>query len=84
MSRPLDKEKDKDQSWPDGLTPYEGLIREVEDDNTFHIGQFFDGHAAHTVECKRCSGRVFNVGVGGFFTAIRCVKCEWEYCIHNG
>lgn len=57
---------------------------EVEDDETFHIGQCYENHAAVTIECAQCKSRVFNVGVGHCFTGIRCVNCEWEICVHQG
>jgi hypothetical protein len=75
-------------AWIDGAplyscTPTEELTTLVADD-TFHIGQCYDSCAAKIVECSRCRGREFNVGQGKYFTAIRCVKCAWECCIHDG
>ena len=60
------------------------LIKCIEDDDTFHIGPFTKNEAAKTVECVSCGGREFNVGSGHYFTAIRCVKCQWEICFHEG
>ena len=56
------------------------LITEEE----FHIGQSYDDYGAATIICKNCLGRDFNVGIGSHYTAIRCVVCEWEICIHSG
>ena len=64
--------------------PYESFFVEVDTDETFHIGQSYENTAAKTLECRHCGGREFNVGQGGYFTAIRCVRCEWEECIHDG
>jgi len=59
------------------------LAKEI-DDETFHIGQSYEKKAAKVLECRKCGGREFNVGQGNFFTVIRCVKCEWELCVHDG
>ena len=50
----------------------------------FHIGQCYDEEPAKMIKCAYCSGTEFNVGIGSYFTAIRCIKCEWEICIHDG
>jgi len=63
---------------------YEDLVKNDEQDETFHIGQCYEEEAAATLVCVKCDGKVFNVGQGSYFTAIRCVKCEWEVCIHDG
>ena len=60
------------------------FLQKVEHDQSFHIGQSYEEKAAITMQCIFCLGREFNVGVGNYFTAIRCVKCEWELCIHEG
>jgi len=60
------------------------LVQTVEDDDTFHLGQVYEEKAAATVACSICGGREFNVGQGNYFTAIRCVKCGWELCFHDG
>lgn len=36
------------------------------------------------VVCEKCGGKEFNVGAGQYFAALRCVKCEYEICIHDG
>ena len=82
----MPRKREGSNSWVDGKAEnyYEDVYNLVEDDETFHIGQSYDDEAATTVECAKCHGRVFNVGMGDYFTAIRCVKCEWETCIHDG
>lgn len=57
---------------------------EKKEDGLFHIGQSYEETVAKTIYCKNCGGKEFNVGSGNYFTAIRCVKCEWELCIHDG
>ena len=61
----------------------EDFVKETDED-MFHIGQSYENGAAKTLECVKCGSKEFNVGSGNYFTAIRCVKCEWEYCIHDG
>ena len=56
----------------------------TKEDDLFHIGQSYESKVASTVYCKHCGGKEFNVGIGSYFTAIRCIKCEWEVCIHDG
>ena len=62
----------------------EKLARSVDEDDTFHLGQCYENTAAKTVECAKCGSREFNVGSGSYFTAIRCPKCGWEVCFHDG
>ena len=50
----------------------------------FHIGQSYDRKPAVVIRCRKCRGTDFNVATGSYYTAIRCVKCKWEVCIHNG
>ena len=57
-------------------------ITKPKEETLFHIG---DGDMiAQTLVCKKCDGDQFNVGRASYYTAIRCVKCEWEICVHNG
>lgn len=64
-----------------GIEPNK-LIKITED--TFHIGQSYEERPAKIVECAKCGGREFNVAQGSYYTAIRCIKCQWEVCIHDG
>jgi hypothetical protein len=50
----------------------------------FHIGQCYDTHPAEMIYCNSCGGSDFKVGQGSCFTAIKCKKCEYEVCIHDG
>ena len=65
-----------------GVGYFEGELYDLVDDGTFHIGD--DKEVAQTVVCRRCRGRDFNVGKGGYYSAIRCLACGWEACIHDG
>jgi hypothetical protein len=49
----------------------------------FHIGQRYD-EIAKALSCRSCGSNRFFVGKAAFFTAIKCVNCEWELCIHEG
>lgn len=56
---------------------------EEKEDCLFHIGQY-QSRLAKTAYCKHCGGKEFNVGIEDYYTAIKCVKCEYEFCIHEG
>jgi hypothetical protein len=56
----------------------------TKDDGVFHIGQCYVEKVASTLYCKNCGGNHFNVGISDYFTAVRCINCEWEICVHNG
>lgn len=84
----------EDSSWPpvwpgklkfDPLTTTTPqLFKILDKEETFHIGQCYEIEAAKLVECSVCGGHDFNVGKGGYYTAIRCINCEWETCVHEG
>ena len=50
----------------------------------FHIGQSYEETPAKTVRCTECGGTEFYVGSSDYWTGIKCKKCEWEICIHEG
>ncbi len=54
------------------------------DDGLFSIGQCYDDKPASTIYCSKCGGKEFHVGSSSYFTAIKCINCEWEICIHDG
>jgi len=54
------------------------------EEKIFSIGQYFDKNPATAIRCKTCKGLQFNVGKGSYFTAVKCVNCGWEVCIHDG
>lgn len=61
-------------------------VLDFKKDELFHIGQSY-GHEsgkADTAHCKNCGGKEFNVGIGDYYTAVRCVACEFEICVHEG
>lgn len=37
-----------------------------------------------TIYCRICGGKEFYVGSGSYFTALKCIKCKWEACVHDG
>jgi hypothetical protein len=57
---------------------------EFADESTFSIGQGYEKVPAKDIYCGLCKGTEFNVGQGDYFTALRCVTCKWEVCIHDG
>lgn len=59
-------------------------IIEVKKDGLFHTGQSYDDDKAQTIYCKKCGGKDFNVGQGNYWTGIKCTKCGYEVCIHEG
>jgi hypothetical protein len=63
---------------------YEEVIKKLPDDESFQIGQSYDNRTVTTLSCAKCGGKEFTVGRGSWFTAIKCPKCQWELCIHNG
>jgi len=56
----------------------------MNEDALFHIGQSYEEKVVDTLYCKKCGGKDFNVGVGSYYTAIKCVSCQWEVCVHEG
>lgn len=47
----------------------------------FHIGS--ETLAVHHM-CSACQCIVFHLGVGSFYTALRCANCGREWCQHEG
>ena len=43
-----------------------------------------DFEEAQTLICRQCGSDQFIVAHWNYFTAIKCVKCKWERCIHDG
>ena len=66
--------------WPkenDELLAFDGAGK------PFHIGQCYQKEKAQPLKCKKCGGNEFHIGQGHYYTAVRCVRCEWECCIHQ-
>lgn len=54
-------------------------------ESNFKVHQCYESRKnTSELKCKLCGGSEFNVGVGSYYTAIRCVKCKYEKCIHQG
>ena len=64
---------------PDNLETTEGC-----DSDEFSINRDGEEYAAVTQKCKNCGCKHFYVGVGSYYTAVKCVNCGAESCIHNG
>jgi ribosomal protein S27E len=47
-------------------------------------GYFPNRVRADQVICLGCHGTTFAVGRASYYTAIRCMTCGWEECIHDG
>jgi len=71
------------QSYPDKFKA-ESVLDYQDDPPVFHVGQGYDEKPASLLRCKKCGGDRFQVGQGDHFTAVRCVTCEYEVCIHEG
>ena len=83
--------KEKGIHDPEDLIDYDNYIepeklysREVAA-TTFNID---DGYKPSQIPkkliCKSCGGDDFKVGQAYCFTAIKCAKCDWEECVHDG
>lgn len=44
----------------------------------------FDSKVEETLTCAKCGATEFSVGKGNYWTSIRCSRCKWERCIHEG
>ena len=77
------KEKGIHDPYEDSFS-LEDLYKIESEPSIFHIGQSYEAFPAKKLACKSCGGDEFNVGGASYYTAIRCTKCEWEDCIHDG
>ena len=82
MKNTYTKEKGCFDSWDDYIE--EELHSKEKEPTLFHVGQSYEDTPSKKIICGICGGDKFNVGQGNCFTAIRCVKCEWESGIHEG
>ena len=57
---------------------------EFKSTDMFHIGQSYEREPCNQVICKICGGEKFYVGSEEYFTAIKCVNCNYEISIHEG
>ena len=82
------------ECWIEGVGPCDprddasgDKLIEVIDNHLFHVTSTYkeDGPpTTKTITCKKCGGTEFNVGKDYYMTVIKCVKCKWELCIHEG
>lgn len=68
----------------EGPEAHDALSVPSPNQRAFHIGQSYDKHTAEMVCCARCGCIVFHVGVGDYYTALRCTNCGREWCQHEG
>lgn len=69
-----------------GMTE-ESCIKEMRLRKDFTIGHSYgkdDERPARTIACKKCGCYKLIVGRGSYFTAVKCPRCNWEVCIHQG
>jgi hypothetical protein len=57
---------------------------EEKEDGLFRVGQSYEKKPCKTFYCKKCGSNKFYVGTGNYFTAIKCVNCNYEICVHDG
>jgi hypothetical protein len=53
----------------------------------FHLSQYEGTSSADPVrqlKCVKCGGVDFHIGRADYYTAVRCVACRWEVCVHEG
>lgn len=50
----------------------------------FHINTSYAKEPAKTLVCSVCGADKFIVGSGDYFTAIKCINCGYEICVHRG
>lgn len=55
----------------------------VRESRTFHV-QNRKEQVIREYVCTHCGGMEFNAGTAQYKTFLRCVKCEWETCVHSG
>lgn len=74
----------RDEKYQKKMEDSDGFTEKLTADETFKIGQFYESKAATTLRCKLCKGTSFMVGLGSYYTAIKCVNCDWQECVHEG
>lgn len=72
--------EDIEDDYPPDPAPYE----ERHGHGDWKTGVTYQDVPASGVICRTCGGDRFNVGVGNYWTGIRCVACGWEAMIHEG
>jgi hypothetical protein len=59
-------------------------IREAERGDFVFEKQVYDENFPKTIICRVCGSDKWIVGTGSYFTAIKCINCKYEVCIHDG
>ena len=77
--------EDEDTHVPNDI---KNLLKDIFDprrDGLFHnINGDDELDKLDTIYCRICGGKNFYVGSGSYFTALKCIKCKWEVCVHDG
>lgn len=60
----------------------EPVDRRATNDFPFEQSQSYD--PIQSFFCLTCGATEFLVGKGGYRTVIKCKKCGWEACVHEG
>ena len=64
--------------------PYQEDYLEEKKYIEFKVGQSYEKIPARTLYCKHCGSDIFKVAKGDCFTAVKCINCKYEVCIHDG
>jgi len=71
-------------SYPEDDKGVDEFLVDHKSSNIFHIGQSYEKKVATQQECTKCGSIEFNIAFGSYYTAVRCPKCGWEVCVHEG
>lgn len=90
----IHEREDKEPSWQIGSNDVwpntEGNYNNDEmlqwdpDADRWHIGQCYVIEKARQVMCAKCKGNRFQVAQSDYWTGIKCERCGWELCVHEG
>ncbi len=69
------------QEGPEAFKQFDAF---ADPERPFHIGQGYEHEVARMIACAHCHGTSFEVGIGSYFTALRCLGCGREWCQHSG
>lgn len=77
-------EEIEDKEWVYRGDDLESSVTKEEQRNDFKIGCSSQKETALTLICKICGSDSFMVGTAAYYTAIKCKKCKYEFCTHEG
>lgn len=70
-------------AWPDDKKERGDCLEDNASGEPFHIGQPYEKKTARPLRCK-CGSAEFHLAQGDYYTAVRCIKCRMEVCVHEG